>query len=97
MRTDPTHKNLGLAFLDQHVAGEFRGQRYAYVPVLLDDEGMGFGLGVAVAREPGYFPIPASFFKTGDYKEAAQTADGMNLHIGLSEDAAVKIIASSMQ
>lgn len=88
---DITNTHLEAALLDQKVAGEFRGKPYAFVPVLHDT---GYILGVAVANEPGYSPITGKTFE--DRGRAREWADGLNKHIGLSDEQAMAIVLSSM-
>lgn len=89
---DPTQNDLGAALLDQNVAGQFQGKDYAFVPITADKAG--FGVGVAIANEPGYHPVVG--FNFDSYREAADFADGMNKHIGLPQDHAVQIVCSTM-
>ena len=88
--TDITNTHLEAAILDQKVAGEFQGKVYAFVGVIND----GYQLGVAVANEQGYSPIEGKKFDS--YDEAKQWAKELNEHIGLSYDAALDIIGSTM-
>ena len=90
--TDITDTHLEAAILDQKVAGAFEGQRYAFVAVVGKD---GWQLGVAVQEEQGYNPIDGKTFK--DQAEAKQWADGLNRHIGLSEDDYFEIVTSTMR
>ena len=87
---DPTHSNLDLALLDQKVACQFTGQRYAYVAVTSPEP----SLGIAVEGEPGYTPVEGLTYDS--YDAAASIADGMNLHIGLSVCDALMIVGSTM-
>ena len=88
--TDITTRYLEAAILDQKVAGEFAGTSYAFVAVV----NKGYKLGVAVANENGYSPIEGKTFDT--YGEAKQWARELNGHIGLSEEAALDIVGSTM-
>jgi hypothetical protein len=91
--SDITNRNFEAAIIDQHVAGAFAGQRYAFTPVL---DRLGFwALGVAVQDESGYSPIVGKTF--GSHPEAKAWADGLNEHIGLSQDEAIEIVCSSMR
>jgi hypothetical protein len=58
----------------------------------------GFGLGIAVENEPGYYPVrefPPGSFKTWD--EAGEKANALNTEkFGLSHEDAWRITASSM-
>lgn len=86
-----TSKYLEAAILDQVVAGTFPGKRYAFVAVV---NGSGWGLGVAVADEPGYNPINKVFT---DQAEADEWAKGLNKHIGLTDNEAFRIVGSTMR
>lgn len=88
--TDITNHDLGLAILDQNVAGMFGKKPYAYVAVCVDD---GWQLGVAVANERGYHPVPLTY---ATQEEAHKIADGMNRHIGVSDCDATAIQISTM-
>jgi hypothetical protein len=86
-----TNTHLEAAIIDQKVAGEFAGKRYAFTAVIED----GYMLGVAVANEPGYNPINGKTFDT--YDEAKVWANGLNQHIGLKYSEAMDIIISTMR
>jgi hypothetical protein len=90
--TDITNTHLEAALIDQNAAGTFAGKDYAFFPVCWRT---GFILGVAVRNEHGYNPIPGKKFTTRE--DAKEWADGLNSHIGLSDDAATDIIISSMR
>lgn len=89
--TDITTTHLEAALIDQSAAGAFQGKAYAFFPVMGDN---GWQLGVAVANEQGYNPIHGKTFK--ERGEAKQWADGLNKHIGLTNDVALAIITSTM-
>ena len=88
---DITNLFLEAAFIDQNAAGAFPGKRYAFVAVI---GGGAWQLGVAVANEKGYNPIPGKTFDT--QAEAKEWAAGLNQHIGLSDDDRIAIICSTM-
>jgi hypothetical protein len=88
--SDITNRYLEAAFIDQKVAGEFHDRSYAFIAVITDS----YGLGVAVANEPGYNPINGKTFDS--YDEATRWANELNEHIGLSRDAALDIVGSTM-
>lgn len=88
---DITSTHLEAALIDQSAAGAFPGKLYAFTAVI---GGGGWQLGVAVANENGYNPIPGKTFK--NQAEAKQWADGLNKHIGRDEDSVLAIICSTM-
>jgi hypothetical protein len=92
--SDITSTHLEAAIIDQTVAGEFAGKTYAFVAVALGRKGGGYQLGVAVANEAGFNPINGKTFDR--YDEAKRWASELNKHIGLSEDAGLDIISSTM-
>lgn len=92
---DPTALNLGLALLDQNVAGQFAGKEIAYT-VVSNHDGPGYCLAIAERNTAGYWPVPASIYATMSDKDAWTTANGMNQHIGLGEEEAILIVVSSM-
>jgi hypothetical protein len=89
---DITNRHLEAAIIDQKVAGEFSGKRYAFAAVV---EKGGYQLGVAVANESGYHPISGKTFDR--YEEAKLWARELNAHIGLSPDEALDIVGSTMR
>lgn len=91
--TDITTTKLAAAVIDQKVAGAFRGKTYAFVAVM--DRVGAWQLGVAVEDEPGYNPIEGKAFDTRE--EATLWANGLNDHIGLSNEDAARIITTTMR
>ena len=89
--TSITSRHLEAAIIDQSVAGSFPDDPYAFIAVIGDG---GWQLGVAVANQRGYNPIPGKTFK--DQDEAKEWAEGLNKHIGVSADVAAHIIISTM-
>ena len=73
---------------------KFGCRPWAFAPVVLG--GGGYGLGVAVAGEPGYYPIPAKWCRADSYEDAAQHAEELNA-AHLDPDEAAEIVASSMR
>jgi hypothetical protein len=88
---DITQKFLEAAIIDQSAAGAFPGKVYAFVAVI---GGGGWQLGLAIANEGGYNPIPGKTFAT--QSEAKEWADGLNKHIGRDEDSVLSIVGSTM-
>ena len=86
---DITSKYLEAAILDQIVAGTFT-KPYAFVAVAAD---RGYILGVAVANERGYNPTAKTF---DTELEAREWAQGLNEHIGWSDDEIARIVISTM-
>ena len=74
------------------VAPHFAGKVWAYVPVT-----SGSMIGVAVANEPGYCPIPKGIACFQTWEAAQAAADHANReYLHLPEDAAMQIVTSSM-
>jgi hypothetical protein len=90
--TDITNRNLEAAIIDQVVAGQFRGKRYAFMATQRDDGP--WTLSVAVENERGYNPIDGKSFTTR--KEAREWADGLNDHLGLTSTEITAIVMSTM-
>jgi hypothetical protein len=87
---DITSKYLEAAILDQVVAGTFT-KPYAFVAVVAAPRG--WALGVAVANERGYTPTAKTFDSEAEAREWAQ---GLNEHIGWSDDEVMRIVISTM-
>jgi hypothetical protein len=93
----PSLQGLSPAF-QQHLKQLFANRTWAFVPVL-SPEGI-WGLGVAVAKQHGYYPIPlgecCAARVQGAYEAIAAYAVELNLAtLGLEPAAAGEIIASA--
>ena len=86
---DITSTHLEAAMLDQVVAGTFT-KPYAFVAVVAEP---GWILGVAVANERGYNPTGKTF---STELEAREWAQGLNEHIGWTDDEVMRIVISTM-
>lgn len=71
----------------------FRGKLWAYTPVI-DEKGI--GLGIAVANEAGYNPIPLQWCNGEKYDEVREHADELNAERGLSSDCSMRVVMSTM-
>jgi hypothetical protein len=69
------------------------GKTFAYTAVL--DKHNCFALGVALANEPGYYPVSCYHYQGETYHAAAQEADRLNTLLGHSEDGAINIVVST--
>ncbi len=61
-----------------------------------DDLSGHFGLGVAVANERGYNPVPAGWAISEDMAKAREEAERLNELLGHSKETSFQIIASTM-
>ena len=75
------------------VADAFRGKLWAYTAIVDKD---GYGLGIAVANEAGYSPVPKFFTQLKSYKDAVAMADSLNTERGLDKRTSIEITCSSM-
>lgn len=75
--------------LDALIAGKL----WAFVPVVCKH---GIGLGVAIANEPGYLPVPFSWANADTWDEMQAHADELNTAEGKEPRNAELIVASSM-
>lgn len=81
-------------YLELGIAAKFAGKVIAFTPVMR--EGM-VGLGIAVANEPGYVPVPLFFCNADRYDEMATFAEELNeKKLGLDIRAAARVVGSSM-
>lgn len=79
----------------QDVEEAFRGKLWTYVAVINRNH----ALGIAVANERGYSPVPYHFTSKhcgDDYTSRKELAKKLNLERGQSENEALNIIASSI-
>ena len=86
-----------LARVELGIEEMLKGKLWAYVSALTEH---GHGLGIAVANEPGYHPIPV-FWALAEYgpdasKAMGDHADELNAERGMDHDTAFRIIASTM-
>lgn len=72
-----------------------KGKVWAFTAVVGKD--FPFALGIAVANERGYYPVPEFWCNGDDYNEMTEYADELNEKEGWTEKAATRIIASTMQ
>lgn len=75
------------------VVNAHMGALIAFTPVVGEH---GMALGVATANEPGYHPISPSLFCVPDWQDASDEADRLNTLYGHDDEAAARIVASSM-
>lgn len=71
-----------------------QGKVWAFVPVIGKD--FPAQLGIAVANESGYYPIPEHWTHADSWDEMNHHADELNRAEGLSDDAAARIVCSTM-
>jgi hypothetical protein len=75
---------------------EFAGKLWTYTPAIHNGRQ---GLGIAVANEAGYTPVPHNMtceIVVGRYDEATKLADELNAERGQTKRASLEIVASSM-
>lgn len=72
----------------------FAGKLFAFTAVVGRS---GCCLGVAVANESGYSPVPEMRFSTPRYDDAATEAERLNKEMGLSDTTSMKIVMSTMR
>lgn len=82
-----------LAIAELGIELQFAGRLWAYVAVVGENEPA--RLGIAVANQPGYTPVP-EHWANGHYLEMVAEADRLNIARGLTLDSAMRIEASSM-
>jgi len=87
---------LQLDELDRHdIADAFKGKLYAFTPVITKH---GAGLGVAVANEQGYSPVPFHMANSPYYNDMQTLANQLNTSmLGLDENTAWEIVCSTMR
>lgn len=74
-----------------------RGKVFAFTPIVGKAErGAAATLGVAVANEPGYLPIPTTWCHADSYAEMRAHANELNKAAGLDEESAARIVCSTM-
>ncbi len=71
------------------------GKVVAFVAVMPQGRDV-YGLGIAEANVAGYTPVPLGHCWGDSYKEMDAHADELNVELGLDDDIAARIIASSM-
>jgi hypothetical protein len=72
------------------------GKVYAFVAVLAPGRGETYQLGIAVANEAGYHPVPLHWAHADTMEEMQAEATRLNAEMGLDEGRAALIVASSM-
>ena len=79
-------------FLKMDIEEAFKSKMWVYVPVVNKH---GSALGIAVAKEYGYSPVPK--FIASDYDEAQDLADRLNTERGFTPEQSLIIQALSMR
>lgn len=74
-----------------------KGKVWAFVAVMPTATEPQYGLGLAVANEPGYNPIPTVWVWADTYDEMDAHADALNQKEGLTPIEAAKIVLSTMK
>lgn len=89
-----TKKLTALSIAELGIGELMAGKTYAYVGVMSGDT---FGLGLAIANEPGYNPIPLHFAQADTFDAAHDMADELNRDVlELNDTAAMRIVCSSI-
>lgn len=73
-----------------------QGKVWAFTAVMGKVHGEGWCLGVAVANEPGYWPISSFLAHSDSYEEMSAHADNLNREEGLDDKTAARIVCSTM-
>lgn len=81
------------AMLELGIEAKYAGKMWAFTVVIGQLEGG--ALGIAVANEAGYSPVP-EFWAHGTYQEMQDHADELNKERGLGVEEAMNIVCSSM-
>lgn len=72
----------------------FKGQTFAFTAVVADEGG--YGLGIAVQGEPGYWPVPTHLAFSPMWEAMNIGASKLNQHLGLSAEKATAVVTSTM-
>ena len=70
------------------------GKVWCFVSVITKDR---FGLGIAIANEPGYYPIHINRYNTASFEIAADESDRLNTLREINETESARIISSTMR
>jgi len=71
----------------------FHGKTIAFTAVVAEG---GFGLGVTLEGEPGYWPIPTDLASSKSWEAMNDAATTINRFLGLSDEDAMRIVTSTM-
>lgn len=89
-----------LTFLRAEAYAEAAADRgkVAFVAVIPQENlaGINGALGLAIANELGYFPVPLGWARYTSFDAAANHADILNNHLGHDDGTAFEIICSTM-
>lgn len=75
-----------------------RGVPFAFVAVTPAEklDGINGALGLALANESGYAPVPLGWARYASLDAATEHADALNAGLGLDAETAFRIVASTM-
>ena len=79
--------------LELGIDSKLASKQWAYTTIVAKH---GIGLGIAVANERGYCPVPFAFCNAKTWNEMENHADELNLERGVNADEAMRTVASSM-
>jgi len=85
--------------LEHDYEGRFENELWCYAAVILDVPAHWkdrWGLGIAVADKPGYFPISGDYAHADSYEVMMDHADDLNRQRGITRAQSAIIIASTM-
>lgn len=90
-------KLSSLAIAELGIDDLYPGKLWAFCAVIPDMKGgPGAALGISVANEPGYSPVPLFFCYGDNFNEMQDHADELNKERGMTIDQAARIVASSI-
>jgi hypothetical protein len=73
------------------------GKVWAFCPTPAEGDRPMYGLGIALANEQGYYPIPLAWVWGDTWAEMSAHAESLNAEEGLSRLDAAKIVISTMR
>lgn len=71
------------------------GKAWAFVAVMPPKGGPAAALGLAIANEAGYTPVPLHWCHADSWAEMEAHAEALNRAEGISDDAATRIVCST--
>lgn len=73
-----------------------QGKVYAFISVMSDHKAMPYGLGIAIANEPGYHAVPLTWAHSDSWATMSDYASELNREMSLSAIEEARIVCSTM-